>query len=724
MVHDIRGMFLALVACLVLSPEPVSAQQQSPRQALKERFQPRNILLNASDSSPVSDTNMSLPAGSPMAAPTYAIYHTEYEADIAEDIALVTERVQLEVFAKSGVTRIPLVNSAVGLKEVSLNRKPSIVTREGDRYVLLIEKPGRYHVDIEFFVKVNREREHGPGRFTFDVLPSPISMVDVQIAEPDLDIVVEPSIKLEKETVAGKTLATAVLPYTEQVTIRWNQAIGKIDLPTVKLEPKLYADVATLVSIGDGVAQCSSTLQYSILQSEVSTLRAILPGDVTVLDVQAGELRDWKVASQDGHTVIDVYFDRGIKGAYPLTLRYEKVIGEGSVTAQVPELSLVGVEREQGVVGIQAQTNVEITFRDITNATPIDVKELPHEVWNRAPYPILLAYKYLKHPVSVTIDVAKHEELPVLVAAIDSAHYVSLLTGEGKTLTKVTLQTRNNVKQFMRLQLPNGATLLNGFVSGKPVKPAQDEQGRVLIPLEKSESLGETVTQFPVEVMYLTHRPPFGLSGALDVRLPTIDIPTSQLYWSVYLPEEFHYGLFGGDVRQVRQPGLIWPAFELQRRLGQQADEAPQSSNDRLNSLQAQVGYEKRADEEFQGKDNRVAGTLPIKIDMPTAGKLVRFSKLLVTDESPWFHCRYVRNLSDARGLLNWVVFVLLACAGWLLGRAIRTGQPLKLGQRSVVGLFAAGALVVAWLAQVSAGVILAGLLVGGLSLLTRRGAG
>ena len=174
----------------------------------------------------------------------YAIYQTGYSVEIEEEIAFVREEVQLEVFKKDGPTGIPLVNADVGLKEVSLDRKPSIVSREGNKYFVLINKTGRRSLDIEFFVKVSREREHGPGRFSFEAFPSPISLLDVQISEPDMDIFVEPSIKIEKETAGTKTLATVVLPYTEQVSIRWNPAVGKVELPSVKLEPKLYADVA------------------------------------------------------------------------------------------------------------------------------------------------------------------------------------------------------------------------------------------------------------------------------------------------------------------------------------------------------------------------------------------------------------------------------------------------------------------------------------------------
>ena len=724
-----------ILTCTVIICGPTSGwAETSKRQSLRNRYQQKNILLNAPTNerweraerevSQMIAPQMSAPQGDSggdridsqrganLAAgaiirPTiveYAIYQTDYQAEIEEEIAFIKEQVELEVFQKGGLTKIPLVNSDVGLKEVSLNRKPSIVNREGQHYFLLVSKPGRYHLDLEFFVKVSREREHGPGRFSFEAFPSPISLLDVQISEPDMDIMVEPSIKIEKETTGNKTLATVVLPYTQQVSIRWNPAVGKVELPSVKLEPKLYADVATLVSIGEGVAHCLSRLRYSILQSEISNFKILLPDDIAVLDVQGTDLRDWKMVTYEGRPLLDVYLSRGLKGSYELTVNYEKTIGEGSVTAQLPHLQVVGVEREEGMVGVQAQTSVEITFDQLEGATPVDVKELPSELWNRAAYPILLAYKYLKHPVTATVNVVKHHELSVLVATIDSAHYVTLVTREGKLLTKATLNTRNNVKQFMRLRLPEGATLLNCFVSGKPVKPAQDKEGQVLIPLEKSESLGETVAQFPVELMYLMDRAPLQWTGQLRVLLPGIDIPTSQLYWSAYLPEEFNYGFFRGDAKLLRSPQLVAPMLIGAGR----AQEAVSTVSGSL--MKSHLALEQRAYGEF--KAGYVQGALPIRIDMPTVGRLYRFSKLLVTDERPWFSCTYLRNFSEAREWWRWLVFLLVVGVFVAIGQ----GASRSTGRRIQLMLSGLGILLGMWLGRVEWWVVLGGLAVAGIA--------
>jgi len=634
---------------------------------------------------------------------SYAISETKYVTTIEENIAQVKATVYLGVFKKTGWVDIPLVSTDVGLKEVSLNRGAAFVKRMGNKYYLSTNKPGLYTLSLEFFLKVKREREGGPGSFTFDILPSPISELTVMMGEPQVEIFVEPSIKIDTKKEANKTQATAILPFAERVTVHWSKALPKEIIKPVKVEPKLYVEDATLVSIGDGVARCQSFLKYSILQSEVSNLRFSLPKDVGILDVQADNLRDWKVIAKDDRQIVDVYLSYGIKGAYNLAVSYERLIGDGTVTAELPNIEILDVERQNGYIGIEARTNVEVAAGQTQGANAIDVKELPQAVWSRATNPILLAFKYLKVPVSIIIDVTKHTEVPVLVAAIDSSNSVSLLTDEGKMLTKTSFQVRNNVKQFIRLQLPKHSTLWSTFVAGKPVKPAEDKEGRILIPLEKSEIAGETLRQFPVEVVYLSERPQLGLAGRIKANLAQADIPINELLWSVYLPEEYEFFNFGGDVKRIME-GQWQPSFSpfgsmrggLQARLKQSYDQIGEQYSPSVNQ---QMVAEKEWGKTL-GK-----GVLPIKIEIPTAGKFYRFSKFLVTTESPGFSACYSRmykNMKWIIGLFTFVLFIWLA--NFSIGRVLLRKEQLSNNQKT--GIVAAVLLLIA-------GVMISGLSIG-----------
>lgn len=657
-----RKLYLFLICFIVFFGTIASYAEKNKREQLKDKFMPRNVRqiqnMNEQDYSQsqnpqisVQQEELSLNTVNVVSEPfigEYAIYQSEYETEIEEEIAFIKARVNFEVFKKSNRVRIPLVDSNIGLKEVSLNNKPAFIIRDNNQYYLIIDKPGVYKLYLEFFVKVDREREHGPGNVSFKVLPSPIAILDVVMQEKEVEIFVEPSIKVETEKLAKKTLATVILPFTPMVTVRWSPALPKEDIPQVIMEPKMFVDTTTLVSIGDGVARCSTDLHYSILQSEVSTLRISFPEDVGILNVAGDQIRDWKVKTDQGLQTLDIYLNYGVKGEYSLNVSYEKNIGQGSVTADLPVINVVGVERQRGFAGIEALTNIELAFNKLSGASTVDVKELPQNLWSRAKNPLLLAFKYLDAPYQTVIDVTKHEEVAVLVAAIDSANYVTLFTEEGKVLTKAIYQMRNNVKQFVRLTLPEEADLWSCFVSGKPVKPAKDKDGRILIPLEKSQVMGEALNQFPVEIVYLTIDSKLRRMSRLKMNLPKLDIPQNELFWSVYLPDKYHYYKFDGDVKPLKRTfHPITAGFDRGQGLEYKKEMSPARYKDskiRNNQLYSQTVV---SDEEvgmFEGVAGaRAQGVLPIKIDVPERGRMFRFSKLLITDESPWMSVSYVR---------------------------------------------------------------------------------
>src|SRR3989338_9961860 len=89
---------------------------------------------------------------------------------------------------------------------------------------------------------------------------------------------------------------------------RWKKPLPKETITPVKLEPKVYVDTVSCVSIGEGLIRCQSILNYSILQSEISNARIALPEDAAILDVQGKNLRDWKISQKENLQYVDVYF--------------------------------------------------------------------------------------------------------------------------------------------------------------------------------------------------------------------------------------------------------------------------------------------------------------------------------------------------------------------------------------------------------------------------------
>lgn len=179
-------------------------------------------------------------------------------------------------------------------------------------------------------------------------------------------------------------------------------------------------------------------------------------------------------------------------------------------------------------------------------------------------------------------------------------------------------------------------------MSGRPVKPTKGEKPRqILVQLERSSTGQDNVRPFPVEVVYFTKGQKFEKGGKLDVFLPKSDIPTSELFWSCWLPDEYKYSDFKGNVKEYKEPPLPPPVLRGAAE-PEEAAYATTAAREIESNVQMapQVQMERDAKQMFAQK-GRAEGVFPVKVQIPERGKFYRFTKLLVTDEVPELIAKY-----------------------------------------------------------------------------------
>ena len=238
------------------------------------------------------------------------------------------------------------------------------------------------------------------------------------------------------------------------------------------------------------------------------------------------------------------------------------------------------------------------------------------------------------------LHVKKHQDVPILVATVDVANVTTLLTKDGKLLTKVLLSMRNNMKQFLKVTLPDDSEVWSTHVADKPVKPGKDDEGRILVPLEKSAGGGGTMQGFPVEVVYLTQVEPLGHKGHGHVKLCKLDLPITHLQWSLYLLDRYKFKKFEGNVDPW--DGAFTPIPEAASRDAYDIIDAKQ---EQAQVQQANVFDGSNMDgllnEYIAPTQSMSKGVLPVKLSVPQQGKLRRFVKLIVIDEAARVSFKY-----------------------------------------------------------------------------------
>jgi hypothetical protein len=430
-------------------------------------------------------------------------------------------------------------------------------------------------------------------------------------AEQDLDFTVANARLTSDKVVGGDRVVKASLPATGSMSVSW-----QVEIPdAAKQDARVYAEVYTLVGIGDGLLRTTTTVQDTILFAGVSTLRFSLPKDMTLLDVTGSGIRDWN--AKDG--TLEVVLNYAAEGSYSLQLQMEKVVGEKTQDLEAPVVVPLGVERAKGWVGVEARGNLEVAAGQVKGATAVDVRSLPAAILGITDQPVLLGYKYLGAEPAIPLKVAQHADVDVLVTLLDETRARTMWTRQGRRLTSVKYRVRNNRRQFLRLALPEGAELWSALVGGRAVQPAKAADGRVMVPLIRSQATGGSLAAFEVEVVYVesTEATPANGRGRFAASLPLADAPSTYVAWTVYSPEE----------AKVRR----WTADGSLRLVKDLSDPIP--SHDYYYIETETPAFEQQA---VMQSDSGGLGTgsVPVQVSLPLQGQPVFFEKLLALDEA------------------------------------------------------------------------------------------
>lgn len=556
----------------------------------------------------------------------FALSNARYDGEVVfegdEPIAAVFDATFTVEVLKEGWTRVPLLDASVAVQKATIGGADAPLVLENGAYVLVTDRKGRFDVKVQLAANVATDR--GSSGFSFPLQPSGATSLRLEVAGEDaLDFTVANARLEQDRTEGGVRVVEATLPATGSLAVSWQRSY-EVDGPDEAVEPRIYSEVHTLVGIGDGLLSATARVNQTILFAGVDRMQVRVPPEMKVLDVRGTGVRDWSV--EDG--VVTALLNYDAKGTYTLTLDMERVLDGTAVDA--PVVQPLGVERSKGWLGVQARGALEIRGDDVSNAAIVDVRTLPASILGVTDTPVLLGYKYLGSDARIPLEVEEHDEVDVLVTLLDQAEATTMFTIDGRRLTSVRYQVRNNRRQFLRLALPDGAELWSANVAGRAVQPAQSE-GRLLIPLVRSQAAGGALAAFEVEVVYVESgaAPGDNGKGTFRASLPTADAPATYVAWNVYVPEEAKIPgkSFDGSLRHTE---YLSRPVHTQTVMQMDVQNAPMAQAARVQAGGGGLGQ----------------GAAPVQVNLPLDGQVVQFEKLLALEEELWVSFDY-KGLKD-----------------------------------------------------------------------------
>ena len=293
------------------------------------------------------------------------------------------------------------------------------------------------------------------------------------------------------------------------------------------------ARVLTLYSVKDGSIVANAQVQVEVKSGRQDGVTLTFPEAVTVLGVTAPSLNKAEAAKDvdagDGRKAHEVRFTQALEGAIQLDVEFEVLLPKQLGKVVLPDVRVLGAEIEQGSFGIAAETGIEVQPVQAGDLRRVDVTELPKAVRLRAVQELLMGWQYAHTPWSLELEIKRHETVETLKAAVGQGWLETTILEDGHVVTRLMYMVTNDDRQFLRLELPEGAKVWTVTADGSPVKAVSDENGALAVPLPK----GRTV---PVEVTYEVRREPLGMLATAELTAPKADMLVTNLQWLVRWP--------------------------------------------------------------------------------------------------------------------------------------------------------------------------------------------
>ncbi len=624
----------------------------------------------------------------------YLITKAAYSGKMSKNSTSFTAIFDIHILKSDKYLKVPLLHQNIALEEISVNNETALVVSENGYHHIMLSKPGRYQATALFSLKSSIEK--GPHKIDFNIKQTPITLFKLEFPIEKIDVEIPQARQILTESKGKSTVVSAVVAQGNAISIRWRKKAEIVE----KIPPKLFGEVYHLVSIDDDALKVSTEISYNILHKEIDSLRLAVPDEFNILSITGDGVGEWQESIDGKFREVMVPFTYSKKGNVLINIASEIPLSEKGITNAFSGIKTLDTVRETGFVGIELNTSAEVKVAESAGMEKVAAQKLPRRLYNKSVKPLIYAFRYLKHPYSLVLDIKKHEKIAAPVATINSGSVVTLFTEDGKVVHRLVYQMRNSAKQFLEIKLPEKADIWSVSVDNKPVESSLNGQGKLLVPLIRSRLVDRRLSNFPVEIIYCQVEDKFSFSGSKKSSLPNVDLMISQLIWSIYLPNDysFHYfdstlekeeiirgvNVFSGAQRQYDEN-----VMQELNRSGNNSNKAigkeqlrkiykgknyqskfrnmPLRQEQITNQLTAELEFSNRLNMLAQQADQQgiaysgkgTAGIMPIQIEIPTGGQVYRFAKTIITSKDPLnINMAYTQNLIT-KGVI-WAVILLL----------------------------------------------------------------
>jgi hypothetical protein len=321
----------------------------------------------------------------------------------------------------------------------------------------------------------------------------------------------------------------------------------------------------TRIKVEENRALLKTDLDFEVRYAGVDTFRFSLPVGIPEDDVvvTAGGLKEksTRIVSEGARREWTVTTQSKVRGMLRIRiethLAFEALEAGARTTVSVPDLHVPDVVREVHWYAVTKDPVLEIESEQ-TRIEVVDPRELPAEARKDGAF---LAFRALEPAYRLTLQVRRHEYVPLLDTVIDHMEVVTKLSREGVALHTATLALRFTGRQYLPVRMPDGANIQEVAIreGGRTtkVRPRIDEAtSRTLIPLGAS-----TAGERTIRIRLVYRQDEVAMDGVFTTSFLLVaprfgedeaEVPVSGTSWTVWLPKDIIVTATDGNMNAVK----------------------------------------------------------------------------------------------------------------------------------------------------------------------------
>jgi hypothetical protein len=465
----------------------------------------------------------------------YTLKHAELKLRVGSESVLGTVLLDGEVFSRNA-TKVPLTTGMTILNAQQQGKNLPLL-QEGSSATAVL--PGQSDFSIALDTGLPLAIEVGRASFALPVPAAGSVRLSLAIPGDHTLVRISPGLITSRISEKGQTVVEAALVPGQVANIWW--ATREIAAPVAPKEVRFLSDVKTLVSVSEGDLKLAALAEATVVQGEPNEFSLSVPANFDITDVTGSTVESSEV---DGSTLI-IHLSAGNQKSHQFLISMERALSDGK--ADVPFVSFKNAQRETGEVLVEAAGAMELTAKEGGSLKRMDVKEVNPYLRSLSHSPLQAAFRFHRQPTeapTLALNWTRFPDSTVLAAVAERAEVTTLVTTEGRSLTEVKLTIKNQAQPFMKVNLPQDATILSADVGGEKVKPVQGTDGN-RVPLLRPNF--HPTDAYTVSYVFMHSGTPFAKKGGSEISLPSMDVPINILEWEVFLPEQYKVKNFGGD---------------------------------------------------------------------------------------------------------------------------------------------------------------------------------